>query len=262
MLLLLPPSEGKNGDAAGPPLNLATLSFPQLTAARQQAIAALIRLSRGRERRALAVLGLSPRQTDELTRNQHILDAPTDPAAQVYTGVLFAALGLPELTGPTLARANERIVITSSLFGLVKPQDPICAYRLAGSVSVPGLGKTGKVSTYWRNKLAKQPPKALSEELLVDFRSSTYVSFWPIPKGREQRALTVKIWQQSANGARTAVSHHNKAAKGELARLLATVEQQPSSIDEVVDCARSAGWDAALEPDPRLGHCRLDVVIR
>ena len=69
MLVLLPPSEGKTAPASGPPLDLASLSHPELTAARERVLGKVVELSAGAPRRALAALGLSPGQADELPRN-------------------------------------------------------------------------------------------------------------------------------------------------------------------------------------------------
>ena len=46
-----------------------------------------------RLQKARTVLGLSPRQDSEVERDTRLLTAPTAAAAEVYTGVLFEALG-------------------------------------------------------------------------------------------------------------------------------------------------------------------------
>lgn len=258
MLLLLPPSEGKLAPTNGDPLDLPELSFHELTTTRRQVIRELIKLSSGGQKRALLVLGLSGGQVAELAANSELETAPAAPAREVYSGVLFEALRLNELNADDAQLATERIAITSSLFGLLRPGDLIPTYRLSGSVTLPRIGK---VSAHWRKALTRTTPDALEDELIVDFRSGTYVSFWPIPKGREDSALTVKIWQQGANGAKTAVSHHNKATKGKLARALAVAREDLRSPAEVAEYARGSGWDVSLEHDAKLGHARLDVLI-
>lgn len=258
MRLLLPPSEGKLAPTSGAPLDLADLSFGELTTTRLQVMRELVKLSNGGQKRALRVLGLSGGQIAELAANSELESAPAAPAREVYSGVLYETLRLNDLDGGDDGLLSQRIIITSSLFGFLRPEDVIPTYRLSGSVTLPQLGK---VSTHWRKALTRNTPDFLDKELIVDFRSGTYVSFWPIPKGREDRALTVKIWQQGANGAKTAVSHHNKATKGELARVLATTHEDPQSPSEVAEYCRSAGWDVSLEHDVKLGHPRLDVLI-
>ncbi|NQU37532.1 MAG: peroxide stress protein YaaA [Actinobacteria bacterium] len=254
----MPPSEGKSAPITGAPLDLSQLSFPELATPRRQVVRELVKLSRGGQTRALRVLGLSPGQVVELAANAEIEMAPAAPAREIYSGVLYAALGLNALGTNDLNRASERILITSSLFGLLRPNDEIPTYRLTGSASLPRIGK---VSAHWRKALGREPLDVLDTDLIVDFRSGTYVSFWPIPKGREDSALTVKIWQQGADGAKTAVSHHNKATKGELAGTLATAPEVPQSPSEVAEYCQGLGWDVSLEHDAKLGHARLDVLI-
>ena len=94
-LVLLPPSESKHQPARGKAIDLATLSFPSLTALR----AGLL--------------------DDELR------SAPAVPAGRLYTGVLYDALGIATLR----ARAASNIVIVSAQFGALRPSDRVPAYR-------------------------------------------------------------------------------------------------------------------------------------
>lgn len=259
MLLLLPPSEGKTPAVAGEPLDLTNLSFTDgLLAARERMLATLIKTSSGQPTRALRTLKLSKNQAEELALNAQLSTAPTAPAAEIYSGVLFNALGLQTLSKAQLERAGTRILICSSLFGMVAPSDRIPAYRLSGDVTLPRLGK---VSTFWRKHLAKAMATR-KDELIVDFRSSTYVSFWPLPPELGSRAVTVKIWQQGSNGQRVAVSHFNKESKGKIARILATATKAPTTAEQLVKAL--GDWDAQLTDIPtRTGkpQQRLDITL-
>ena len=105
MLILLPPSEGKTAPADGAPVDLGALAYPELTAKRERALAALVKVSSAKQRgRALKALGLSAGQASELERNAGLRGAPAAPAAEVYTGVLYERLRLPEL--PAAPRAS------------------------------------------------------------------------------------------------------------------------------------------------------------
>src|ERR1700760_1844820 len=97
MLIFVPPSETKAFPAQAPPAELSALALPELTATRTRLLRALVRLSRGRAPAALEALGLSQGQAGELAYNRELLTAPAGPAAEVYTGVLYDALGLPAL---------------------------------------------------------------------------------------------------------------------------------------------------------------------
>src|SRR4051812_6259288 len=96
VLILLPPSEGKAAAGRGRPLDLASLSLPTLTPARERVVDALVALSADPDR-ARTVLGLSDSRTDEVARNAALRTAGAVPAGKLYTGVLYDALDLATL---------------------------------------------------------------------------------------------------------------------------------------------------------------------
>ena len=57
-------------------------------------------------------------------------------AAELYTGVLFTALGLADLPW-------DGVLIASALWGVVRPGDRIPAHRLDMSAKPPGIGSPG-----------------------------------------------------------------------------------------------------------------------
>ena len=91
MLILLPPSESKANRRRGRPADPSTWSFPELGPTRARVAAALAEVSRSPD--APALLGVSPGLLDEVARNLVLDTAPATPAAEVYTGVLYDALG-------------------------------------------------------------------------------------------------------------------------------------------------------------------------
>src|SRR5262245_3997656 len=146
MLILLPPSETKAPGGSGSPLDLAALSWPELTAVRARLLHELAVLAKDPPA-ARTALGLSIRQDDQAELNGRLAVAGTTPALRRYTGVLYDAFDPASLTRAGRARAAVRIAIGSALFGLVRATDPIPAYRFsAGSV----LPDTGRPGTLWR----------------------------------------------------------------------------------------------------------------
>jgi len=244
VLILLPPSESKRAAVRGKHLDLGALSHPALTAHRERVIGALQTLCGQDPAAAIDVLGLGPTQFDLVVANAELTRTPTAPARSVYTGVLYAALDLPSLAGQELRRANRRICIASALFGLVRPTDRIVAYRLSGGVKLPGVGP---LSGFWCPAVSNEV--AVGSGLVVDMLSSPYAGMVTVPAG----TVTVKVWQDGPGGQRTAVSHFNKATKGEVARVLATRPDEPHKPAELVDVLRDAGWRAELD------GLRLDV---
>ena len=232
VLVLLPPSEGKTAPVAGPPLDLAALAYPELTATRERVLAAVVKLSGGRPARALAALGLSTGQAGELERNAALRTAPTAPAAEVYTGVLYERLRLPEL--PPAARG--RVLIASALWGVVQPDDRIPAYRLAMGARLPRLGG---LPARWRAPLRAALPDG---GLVVDLRSGPYAAAWT-PRGAE--VVAVRAFTERA-GRRTAVSHMVKATRGDVARLVLEAPTPPREAAEVAELVAASGREVEL----------------
>ncbi len=256
MLILLPPSEGKASPRRGAALDLDRLSAPQLNPARERVLHALVSHCTESPERAAATLGLGPTQADLVARNTALLAAPTARADHVYTGVLFDALSFPTLSAAAKRRAAGRLLVTSSLFGVVRPADRIPAYRLSGDVALPGLGPVAGV---WRQALGPAVLEALGGGLLVDLRSTTYAAFWRPPADLGPRVVTVRVLLDTA-GRRSVVSHFNKATKGRITRDLLESGDQARTPGEMADLLGQLGWEVELGPSGRSGT-RLDVVV-
>ena len=258
MLALLPPSEGKTAPMSGPPLDLGALSLPGLNASRGVVLHALADLCRTDPEGARGVLGLSPRQAGEVARNADLLTAPTAPAWEVYTGVLFAALGLADCDAETRNRLTRSTLVWSGLWGAVGLADPIPAYRLSGAVALPG---PGRLASFWRGPLHEALSETVRDQLILDLRSTTYASSWA---GPPDRTVRIRVIHEQGDR-RTVASHFNKATKGRLLRALATSSMAPTTRDDVVDALNAAGFRAepvaAGETSARRAPQLVDVVV-
>lgn len=247
MLVLLPPSETKRDGGDGPPLDLAALSHDaELGAVRTELVDELVALAADRPA-ARAALGVSERQDSEVDRNARLGEAPTMPALDRYTGVLYDALDPGGFTRATRGRARSRLAVCSALFGLLGADDPVPAYRLSSGSKLPG---SGTLASRWRPALDPLLARIAGGELVVDLRSGGYAALGAVPG-----AVTVNVLAERPDGSRSVVSHHNKAHKGGLARLLATSRAEPAEAGAVARIARRAGH--AVE---RTGD-HLDLVI-
>ncbi|MFI5844253.1 peroxide stress protein YaaA [Catenuloplanes sp. NPDC051500] len=255
MQILLPPSEGKAHPARGAALDLASLAFPELTAAREAALDALITLSAGDEDTAVATLGLSTGQRDEVRRNALLRTAPTTTAAKLYTGVLYDALDLATLPPAAKRRANAQILIFSGLFGVSRLGDRLPAYRCGMDVTLSPLGA---VAGHWRRAL----PATMAGlgGPILDLRSSSYAAAWRPAGGRINDLATVRVLHERVVGGetkRSVVSHFNKATKGRLVRDLLLAGAAPRSVRALTAALRDLKYTVE-EPSPGA----LDVVVR
>lgn len=215
MLVLLPPSEGKAAPERGRPLDLARLSFPSL----------------------------NPRRRELL--DPALQARPARPAREVYTGVLYQALGLPTLP----ASAQRRVVIISAQYGAVRPADPIAPYKRA--IDAPG----------WRALLAPELARAAGRGAILDCRSAAYAAAWRPEGAQAGRWVHVGVVRERA-GVRTVVSHDAKRTRGELARHVLMSGEAPRTAEDLAAVAARA-FAVELEPPEAAGRpWRLTVVTR
>ncbi|MFJ8041257.1 peroxide stress protein YaaA [Kitasatospora sp. NPDC096147] len=262
MLVLLPPSEGKAAAEAGVPLEPDGLSLPGLAAGRRAVLDALVELCRGDEETARQVLGLSEGLRGEVAKNAGLPTAGALPAGEVYTGVLFDALGLAKLDEAAYALAERSLLVFSGLWGAVRIGDRIPPYRCSMGVKLPPLGALG---AYWRREMAEVLPAVAGDGLVLDLRSSAYAAAWKPAGAVAARTATVRVLQErEVDGElkRSVVSHFNKATKGRMVRDLLNAGQEPSSPGELADALTGLGYriEVAAEGTARKAW-QLDVVV-
>ncbi|MFD5426556.1 peroxide stress protein YaaA [Streptomyces sp. NPDC127084] len=263
MLVLLPPSEGKAASGRGAPLKPETLSLPGLAEARAAVLGELVELCRADEEKARDVLGLSEGLRGEIAKNAGLATAGARPAGEIYTGVLYDALGLATLDPAARRRARRSLLVFSGLWGAVHIDDRIPSYRCSMGVKLPGLGALG---AYWRTPMASVLPEAAGDGLVLDMRSSAYTAAWR-PKGElAGRTATVRVLHsQVVDGVekRSVVSHFNKATKGRIVRaLLESGTAVPKDPAALVEALRDLGYTVEAEAPARAGKpWALDVVV-
>lgn len=262
MLVLLPPSEGKAASGRGAPLKPESLSLPGLAAARAAVLDELVELCTADEEKAREVLGLSEGLRGEIAKNVELRTAGTRPAGEIYTGVLYDALGLASLDAAAKRRAGKALLVFSGLWGAVRVGDRIPSYRCSMGVKLPGLGALG---AYWRDPMAAVLPEAAGDGLVLDLRSSAYTAAWK-PKGEvAERTASVRVLHaQMVDGVekRSVVSHFNKATKGRMVRDLLLAGARPKGPAELVETLRELGYVVEAEAPARARRAwSVDVVV-
>ncbi|MGI6879864.1 YaaA family protein [Microbacterium sp. gxy059] len=235
MHVLLPPSETKRAGGDGAALALDALALPGLRAAREAAIDALVALCADEEAAAKA-LKLSARQRGEIATNLVVREAPTMPAVDRFTGVLFDALDAGSLDEGARGWLSSHALIQTALLGPVRASDPLPAFRLSAGHRLPGLPTPVR---HWSAAAAS----ALGEELdafALDLRSEAYRALAPLPA--ETSSVYVRVVTESTDGAVRALNHFNKKAKGQLARALAETRCTARDVAELTEWGAEAGF--------------------
>ena len=255
MLILLPPSEGKSAPAKGKRLALSTLAFaPGLSDPRSRVLESLVKLARGPQKKASDTLGLTPGLAGEIKVDSGLMSAQCAPALEVYSGVLYEALGWSSLPTPVRKRAEDQLLVVSALFGALRPSDAIPAYRLSMDVTLP---RVGGLSAFWKKHLSVALA-GLDSAPVIDMRSQTYATAWvPNPTNTAQ----VRVFLEK-NGKRSVVSHMAKLTRGQVARELLLQTKAPTSIAGVAKVLnKKLNVEYVLPSSVKKPHY-LDIILR
>jgi cytoplasmic iron level regulating protein YaaA (DUF328/UPF0246 family) len=252
MLILVPSSEGKRAPTSGAPLDLQSLSFPELTDLRAAVLGALIKTSGEPDRLDRIAVGAS--LIGELERNRSLSTQPTGPVLEIYDGVLHRALDAGSLSARAKRRAAHSLLLASSLFGLLRPSDHIPPYRLPVDADLLGLPSLAK---FWRSQLSATLATASADTgVILDLRAASHRSLAPSDPGR---TLTIRLAPGVAGGNTTL-----KRTRGLTARRLLERADLPTtpaalagslddswSVDLTAPGGPAQGWVLVIDPMSR-----------
>ncbi|WP_114560828.1 YaaA family protein [Desertihabitans aurantiacus] len=230
MLVLLPPSESKHVRTRGRPMDLGSLSWPELTTTRERLLDALAEASSRPD--AVELLKVSPGLGEEVARNTRLRTAPAVPVAELYTGVLYDALSLATLSSAGRRRATRTLVVASALHGALRLGDRVSPYRLSMSARLPGLGP---LAACWRPVLGPVLDAAAGDGLVVDCRSGSYAAAWT--PARTERWVRVEV---------PGATHLAKHTRGLVARALCEHPGRPRGAEQLAD-ALAGEFTVALQ---------------
>lgn len=211
MIILLPPSEGKAGDGrTGSSWDPATGPTGKALGHMRSEVAAALRRARGGDQKLLGVGG------DALSRaraaNQSVIGAPTLPAWQRYTGVVWDHLDLASMTAAARKAAAGSILVPSGLLGVVRADEQVPDYKLKMGAS---LVPVGKLARFWSAAVTAEIARLARGRVIVNLLPQEHAA--TVDWG----ALTNVVHVDLVARAGGAVGGHNaKAAKGLLARHL------------------------------------------
>jgi cytoplasmic iron level regulating protein YaaA (DUF328/UPF0246 family) len=173
-------------------------------------VAAALRRARGGDQKLLGVGG------DALSRaraaNQSVIGAPTLPAWQRYTGVVWDHLDLASMTAAARKAAAGSILVPSGLLGVVRADEQVPDYKLKMGASIAPLGKLGR---FWSAAVTAEIARLARGRVIVDLLPQEHAA------AVDWDALPGVIHVDLVARAGGAVGGHNaKAAKGLLARHL------------------------------------------
>lgn len=214
LAVLLPPSEGKALGGEGPAWEPASGVFAALAPQRAAVAQALARAGGG-DARLLGVGGAHLSRAQDA--NRAVVGAPTLPAAERYTGVVYDHLGLRSLPKAARRRAGASIVVVSGLLGAVAIDDPTPDYRLKMGARLEPLGTMAR---WWKTALSDALNEWLTGRVVIDLLPNEHAAAWAPSAADYKTFARVSFVEGSGTNPGKVVGHDAKAAKGLLVRHL------------------------------------------
>lgn len=143
------------------------------------------------------------------------------PAILSYTGIVFKRLAVKDFSDDDFRYAQEHLLITSFLYGLLRPLDVIKNYRLEGDVRLPERGNISMFD-YWKPLLTDFFIAEIKKQgsVLINLASNEMKELFDWKRVcREVRVITPDF-QVYKNGKLSTVVIYAKMCRGEMTRFI------------------------------------------
>lgn len=231
-LILLPPSESKASGGEAPSLNLSDLSFPEFEKQRELMTKTLIQMSK-KPRVAQKTLGVKGAALDKARADNASLNlAPTMPAIERYTGVMYDFINYQSLDEQAQSCFAANAIIFSGLYGTVRPFDLIPNYKLKMGARIR-LKKT--CAAIWKPLITSALASVAKDRVVWDLLPNEHSVAWDPDEVSYAARFTVKFLEDPGDGKLRTLNHWSKAMKGALIRYLVSNPDKMGSTENAFD---------------------------
>ena len=148
------------------------------------------------------------------------------PAISMFSGEVYRSFDYASLTPNELALANDRILILSGLYGVLRPLDLVSPYRLEMKTKYNWKKDCSTLYQFW----ADRPSNLLKESpIIVNLASQEYFAALDVKKIKGR--IITPVFKEKQNGTLKMVMMYAKNARGKMARFL--IQNELSDINEL-----------------------------
>ena len=143
------------------------------------------------------------------------------PALLSYDGIVFKRIAPENFSAEDLAYAQRHLLITSFLYGLLRPMDEILPYRLEGNVKLPDNGGM-TMFEYWRGKLTDILIDRVNESggTLCNLASSEMKNLFDWRRVAKSVRIITPEFKVEKNGKMRTIVIYAKMMRGEMTRFI------------------------------------------
>lgn len=135
-----------------------------------------------------------------------------------FNGEAFRGLDITSYSKEDLEYANSHLRVLSGLYGVLRPLDLICSYRLEMGTKL-NIGKHKNLYSFWGEKINKtliEDIKDSESDILVNLASNEYSKSAKLNKMKGITIVT-PVFKEFKNGKYKVVTVHAKRARGLMA---------------------------------------------
>ena len=154
------------------------------------------------------------------------------PAVFCYDGMVFQRLAPETFTDNDLQYANNHLLISSFLYGLLRPLDMINKYRLEGNVTLP-KNNSKSMFDFWKPILTDWFINKIKADdgILINLASDEMHNLFDWKRIKEEVKVITPSFKVDKNGKLKTIVIYTKMCRGAMARYI--IKNRITNIDEL-----------------------------
>ena len=168
------------------------------------------------------------------------LDERSTPAILAFSGIQYQYMAPDLFTQPALDYIQKNLRILSGFYGMLRPFDGVCPYRLELNTKMVGF-RDYSLYHFWGSDIAENLFQ--EDNIVIDLASKQYTRLVK-PYLSQGRQLITVDFQELKNDKWKTVGVHAKMARGEMVRYIAEKQiKNPTDLQDFND------FEFQFEPD-------------